>query len=94
MGGLDLEKSALAGESMTKREYVDVNHDGFWALFEGDGSEDEPLLLALGDEFIPGAPILEVMDGLQAWAADNDYVILPPLYSKRDDLDLDDLLSE
>ncbi|MDX2161555.1 MAG: hypothetical protein SF162_09540 [bacterium] len=79
---------------MSKRAYVDVNADGYWALFEGDGSEDEPILLAVGDVFEPGAPIREVMEGLESWAAANDYVIVPPAYSKRADLDLDDLLSE
>ncbi|MFN8527452.1 MAG: hypothetical protein U0670_02435 [Anaerolineae bacterium] len=79
---------------MSKRAYVDVNAEGFWALFEGDGSEDERVLLALGDEFVPGAPINEVMDGLTAWATENDYVILPAVFTGSDDVNLDDLLSE
>ncbi len=77
-----------------KRAYVDVNAEGYWALFEGDGTEDEPILLAVGDAFEPGDPINEVMDGLQSWAGENGYVILPPVYSKNDDVNLDDLLSD
>lgn len=80
--------------SPIKRAYVDVNTEGYWALFEGDGTEDTPILLAVGDLFEPGDPINEVMDGLQAWANENGYVIVPPAYSKNDTFNLDDLLSE
>ena len=78
---------------MPKRAYVDVNSDGFWTLYAGDGSEDEPEVLAVGDPFEPGTSILDVMDGLQAWATENDYVIMQPAYSQGD-ANLDDLFSE
>ncbi len=78
---------------MPKRAYIDVNADGLWALYAGDGSDDEPQVLAVGEAFEPGAPIREVMDALQAWADANDTVIIPPDYSKQD-ANFDDLFND
>lgn len=76
---------------MPKRAYVSLNDEGRWALFAGDGSEDFPEVLAVGDPFEPGESIRAVMEQLEYWASENDYVIVPPDYSKNDDISLDDL---
>ena len=68
---------------MADKAYIGLNDEHCWTIYYGDGSEDEEIVLAVGGHFEPGEDIRLVMNDLLQWADENDYVIVPPRYSKR-----------
>ena len=68
---------------MNEKAYIGINEDLCWALYWGDGSEDERYVLAIGGQFIhDGEAIRAALDELQQWAWENGYDLDAPLYSK------------
>lgn len=64
--------------------YIHLTPDGAWALYAGDGSEAEPVLLAVGDAFEPGVAMPDAVAGLEAWAAANGYTLVTPRFAGAD----------
>lgn len=65
---------------MSQRAYLGLTDDYEWAVFFGDGTEDEPIILAVGQPFVPGRAIREAVESLEAWAEENGYQLAPPDY--------------
>ncbi|MBZ0288608.1 MAG: hypothetical protein K8I30_13405 [Anaerolineae bacterium] len=76
---------------MPEKAYIGLNDDDCWTLYYGDGSEDEKIVLAVGQPFEYGKAIRVVLDEMLAWAEANGYVLDAPLYSKTD-ITLEDLI--
>ena len=76
---------------MPEKAYIGLNEDHCWTLYYGDGSEDEKIILAVGEPFESGKAIRAVLDEMIAWAEENGYVLDAPLYSKSD-LTLEDII--
>lgn len=63
---------------MPETAYICLTDDHHWALADAQG------LLAVGRPFTPGADIREATAELEAWAAENGYVLTTPEYSTLD----------
>jgi hypothetical protein len=63
---------------MSQRAYIGLTDEYEWAVFFGDGTEDEPIILAVGQPFVPGRAIREAVESLEVWAAENGYQLAPP----------------
>ncbi|HLU09925.1 MAG TPA: hypothetical protein VK003_09685 [Oceanobacillus sp.] len=68
---------------MSERAYLGLTDEQDWAIFYGDGTEDEPIILAVGRPFTPGDDIWDAVAELEAWAQENGYYLMPPKYSTR-----------
>jgi hypothetical protein len=68
---------------MSQRAYIGLTDEYEWGVFYGDGTEAEPILLAVGQPFIPGGEIRDAVTMLEAWAQENGYQLLPPDYSTK-----------
>jgi len=64
--------------------YIQLTPDGDWAVYWGDGSEDEPYVLAVGQPFEPGAAMRDAIAELEAWAEANGYALVTPNYNPND----------
>jgi hypothetical protein len=69
---------------MSERAYLGLTDEQDWAVFYGDGTEDEPVIIAVGRPFTPGDDIRDAVAELEAWAHENGYVLAPPDYSTRE----------
>jgi hypothetical protein len=76
---------------MVETAYIRLTPDGYWGLFYGDGTEDEPYLLAAGRPFEAGLAIREAVEELEALARDYGYEVVVPLYGGGD-VDLSELI--
>lgn len=72
--------------------HIRLTPDGDWGLYDGDGSETEPVLLAVGDPFEPGVAIWDAVASLEAWAHDHGYTLVTPHFV-GDDVPLDSLIA-
>jgi hypothetical protein len=68
---------------MSQRAHIGLTDEYEWGVFYGDGTEAEPILLAIGQPFIPGGEIHDAVTMLEAWAQENGYQLLPPDYSTK-----------
>lgn len=71
--------------------YIQLTPEGDWALYWGDGSEDEPTILAVGRPFEPGASMQAAMAELEGWALENGYTLVTPAFHP-DDVPLESLI--
>ncbi|NJO84481.1 MAG: hypothetical protein HC828_18050 [Blastochloris sp.] len=62
--------------------YIGLTDDEYWALFLGDGTEDEPYPIVVHTPFEPGDAIRQAVADLTAWAAANRYTLVTPKYSR------------
>lgn len=69
---------------MSERAYLGLTDDQDWAVFHGNGTEDEPIIVAVGRPFTPDDDIREAVAELEAWAHENGYTLTPPDYSTRE----------
>ena len=70
---------------MAEPAYICLTDDHYWALADENG------LLAVGRPFEAGADIREATAELEAWAAENGYVLVTPEYT-TDTWSLEDLI--
>ena len=76
---------------MAEPAYIALNDEQHWTLFYGSGSEPERWPLAIGRPFEPGPGIREAVEELEAWALENGYEVVTPLYG-GDDVPLENLI--
>ena len=76
---------------MGEPTYIALNDEQYWTLFYGDGTETEHWPLAVGRPFEPGAAIQEAVEELEAWAHENGYEVVTPLFG-GEDIPLDTLI--
>jgi len=76
---------------MAEKAYIELTQDNCWALYYGDGTESEKILLAVGRPFELGADIQAAMVELEQWAWENGFEVDAPLYSAPD-VSLEDLI--
>jgi hypothetical protein len=69
---------------MAEPSYIALNEEQCWTLFYGDGTNPDRWPLAIGRPFEPGPGIQEAVDELAAWACDNGYEVVTPLFGGED----------
>ncbi len=62
---------------MSQRAYLCLTDDNHWAVVAGDGSDDERVILAIGDPFDMNTINQSVAD-LDAWAKANEIELSSP----------------
>jgi hypothetical protein len=77
--------------SMAETAYIRLTKNGFWTLFQGNGTEPEPTVLTIGESFQPGPAISAAVEALEAWARKAGYEVITPPYGCCD-VELDDLI--
>jgi NADH:ubiquinone oxidoreductase subunit B-like Fe-S oxidoreductase len=76
---------------MAEPAYIRLTTNGFWTLFQGDGTETEQSVLAVGEAFQPGPAISAAVEALEAWARDAGYNVITPPYGCCD-VELEELI--
>jgi hypothetical protein len=69
---------------MADQAYIGLTDDGYWALFYGDGTEDERCVLTVGQPFEPGEAIQDAVAELARLALENGYDVIVPHYGLHD----------
>ncbi len=77
---------------MTEPTYIALNEEQCWTLFYGDGTQSERWPLAVGRLFEPGPGIREAVEELEAWATENGYEVVTPLFGGDENVPLENLI--
>lgn len=75
---------------MAQQAYLCLTDENDWALASSDGGEE--IILVVGRPFTPGADIRAAVAELEAWAAEQGYVLTTPPAATASDIALEDLI--